>query len=288
MPIPSRQEDLARVPTHPTPGRSFVTRQAVTDLVRAATLGSYGVTGFAARPHRTPARAPRTRPSPASRSASATTLDIELDLTVAYGVPIAEVARQVDSAVRYAIRHALGREVGRVTIHVDGLRFGAGGCAADGHPRPRTTRRSARPRRQRDGRRLMVRRACDGEACSAPSGRRSRTSRRTSTRSTPSTSIPVPDGDTGSNMLATVQAALEEAEACRRPAGRTDRCRHQLRGAHGRARQLGGHHQPDLPRAWPRGSAARAGSTASTSPTRCRRARRPPTARSPSRSRARS
>ena len=39
------------MPTHPKPGRSFVTRQAVTDLVRAATLGSYGVTGFAARPH---------------------------------------------------------------------------------------------------------------------------------------------------------------------------------------------------------------------------------------------
>ena len=38
-------------------------------------------------------------------------LSIELDLTVAYGLPIAEVARQVDSAVRYGIRRALGREV---------------------------------------------------------------------------------------------------------------------------------------------------------------------------------
>ena len=36
-------------------------------------------------------------------------------------MPIAEVARQVDSAVRYAIRRALGREVDRLTIHVDGL-----------------------------------------------------------------------------------------------------------------------------------------------------------------------
>ena len=43
---------------------------------------------------------------------------------MAYGVPIAEVARQVDSAVRYAIRRALDREVVQLAIHVDGLRFG--------------------------------------------------------------------------------------------------------------------------------------------------------------------
>jgi hypothetical protein len=53
-------------------------------------------------------------------------IDINLDLTVAYGVPIAEVARQVDSAVRYAIRRALGREVARLTVHVDGLRYQPG------------------------------------------------------------------------------------------------------------------------------------------------------------------
>ena len=39
-----------RVPTNPTPGRSLVTRRAVVDIVRAATLGSYGVTGFAGGP----------------------------------------------------------------------------------------------------------------------------------------------------------------------------------------------------------------------------------------------
>ncbi len=51
---------------------------------------------------------------------------IDLDLTVAYGLPIAEVARQVDSAVRYSIRNALGRDVTRLTIHVDGLRYQPG------------------------------------------------------------------------------------------------------------------------------------------------------------------
>jgi uncharacterized alkaline shock family protein YloU len=54
-------------------------------------------------------------------------LDIDLDLTVAYGVPVAEVARQVDSAVRYAIDRAIERPVGRLTIHIDGLRLEPGG-----------------------------------------------------------------------------------------------------------------------------------------------------------------
>ena len=54
-------------------------------------------------------------------------LDIELDLTVAYGVPVAEVARQVDSAIRYALHTAIDRDVRRLTIHIDGLRFGPGG-----------------------------------------------------------------------------------------------------------------------------------------------------------------
>jgi hypothetical protein len=42
-------------------------------------------------------------------------------------VPVAEVARQVDSSIRYSIRRALGREVSRISIHVDGLQVPAGG-----------------------------------------------------------------------------------------------------------------------------------------------------------------
>jgi uncharacterized alkaline shock family protein YloU len=114
------------VPTQPTPGRSLVTRRAVVDLVRTATVGSYGVTGFAGSPfERVVGRLGLTQPGIAVHLDDE--LDIELDLLVAFGVPVAEVARQVDSAVRYAISHALDREVGRVTIHVDGLRFGPGG-----------------------------------------------------------------------------------------------------------------------------------------------------------------
>ncbi|TFG66499.1 MAG: Asp23/Gls24 family envelope stress response protein, partial [Thermomicrobiales bacterium] len=96
-----RQGGLARMPTRPNPGRSLVTHQALVDLVRAATLGSYGVTGFAgAIPERLLERVGLAQPGIVVRSGAA--IDIELDLTVAYGVPIAEVARQVDSAVRYA------------------------------------------------------------------------------------------------------------------------------------------------------------------------------------------
>jgi uncharacterized alkaline shock family protein YloU len=121
------EEDVARVPTDPIPGRSLVTRRAVVDLVRTATLGSYGVTGFAGggligRLLERLGAAPR-----GIKLTLARELQVELDLTVAYGLPIAEVARQVDSAVRYTIRRALDREVDRLTIHVDGLRYHPGG-----------------------------------------------------------------------------------------------------------------------------------------------------------------
>jgi uncharacterized alkaline shock family protein YloU len=107
------------------PGRSLVTRRALVDVIRAATLGSYGVTGFAASPfERLLGRLGLRQPGIRVRLDDG--LEIELDLTVAFGVPIAEVARQVNSAVRYALRRALGREVGRLTIHVGGLQLSPG------------------------------------------------------------------------------------------------------------------------------------------------------------------
>ena len=110
------------MPTDPTPGRSLVTRRAVVDIVRTAVLGSYGVTGFAGEGLLGALRvAVGLRPR-AIRVELDDTLSIDLDLTVAHGLPIAEVARQVDSAVRYAIRRALDRDVDRLAIHVDGLR----------------------------------------------------------------------------------------------------------------------------------------------------------------------
>jgi uncharacterized alkaline shock family protein YloU len=100
----------------------MVTRRAVVDLVRTAALGSYGVTGFAdpnlvARLLRWAHVGP-----PGIRVDLAPRLEIDLWLAVAWGLPVAEVARQVDSAVRYAIRRALGREVDSLVIHVNRLR----------------------------------------------------------------------------------------------------------------------------------------------------------------------
>ena len=126
-PRPSRQEDTARVPTQPTAGRTLVTRRAVIDIVRTATLGSYGVTGFAAQPvERLLAWLGLGHPGIGVHLGEA--LDIELELTVAYGVPVAEVARQVDSAIRYAVKRSFGLEVRRLVIHVDGLRVQPGGA----------------------------------------------------------------------------------------------------------------------------------------------------------------
>ncbi len=109
----------------PTPGRSLVARRAVADIVRTATLGSYGVTGFAGGPLRHLAAS-----LGLGQHGLAVRLErgihIELDLTVALGVPVAEVARQVDSAIRYAIRQALDLEVARLVIHIGGLRLQPG------------------------------------------------------------------------------------------------------------------------------------------------------------------
>jgi len=120
------EEDVVRVPTEPIPGRSLVTRRAIVDIVRMATLGSYGVTGFAGG-------GPLSRlldavglPRSGIRVTFGERIEVELDLMIALGLPVAEVARQVDSAVRYAIRRALDREVDRLTIHIDGLRFHPG------------------------------------------------------------------------------------------------------------------------------------------------------------------
>jgi uncharacterized alkaline shock family protein YloU len=123
------------VAIRPTPGRSLVTRHAVVDIVRTATLGSYGVTGFAADPFtRVLGFLGLAQPGLTVRIGDR--LEVELDLDIALGVPVAEVARQVDSAVRYAIRRALGREIERFVIHVGGLRVQPAGSipAVSGAP----------------------------------------------------------------------------------------------------------------------------------------------------------
>jgi uncharacterized alkaline shock family protein YloU len=130
------------VPARATPGRSLVTRRAIVDVVRAATLGSYGVTGFAGGPvARLLARLDLAHPGLTVRFDDG--IALELDLEVALGVPVAEVARQVDSAIRYALQRTLGVEVSRLVIHIGGLRVSP---AADPPGHLATDGETVRPR----------------------------------------------------------------------------------------------------------------------------------------------
>ena len=104
-------------------GRSIVTRRAIVDIVRTAVQGSYGVTGFA-----DPSLGRRILrwiglDRPGIRLTTDGGVRLEVFLKVAFGIPVAEVARQVDSAVRYSLRKATGAEVVSLAIHVDGLRY---------------------------------------------------------------------------------------------------------------------------------------------------------------------
>jgi len=120
-------------PTGAAPGRAVVARRALSEIVRDAALGSYGVTGLAEPTLLARLRARLGLGSRAIRVTLHPTVTTEVWLTVAYGVPVAEVARQVDSAVRYGLERALARAVGPVTVHVQGL---GGRPFAPGVPTP--------------------------------------------------------------------------------------------------------------------------------------------------------
>ena len=162
-PGPRREEDVARVTADPVPGRSLVTRRAIRDLVRSATLS------VVRRLRASPAAARSAGCSSASASPSPglhlevgdeLTVDLHLDRRVRPARSPRSPARST-LAVRYAIAHALGREPDRVSIRIGRLRHEHGDRRRPPSRRPRATR-ALRPRGQRDGRRLMARRSCDG------------------------------------------------------------------------------------------------------------------------------
>ncbi len=91
--------------------------------MRAAASASYGVTGLA--DDGLPARllvGAGIRPA-AVRVRLGDGIRVELRILVAAGVPIAEIARQVDSVVRYSVRQAVDREIEQLTIYVGGMRL---------------------------------------------------------------------------------------------------------------------------------------------------------------------
>ncbi|MGA3057136.1 MAG: Asp23/Gls24 family envelope stress response protein [Candidatus Limnocylindrales bacterium] len=111
------------MPERSVAGKSIVTRRAIVDIVRIAVQGSYGVTGFS-----DPSFGRRLLrwiglDRPGIRLTTDDGVSLDVFITVALGVPVAEVARQVDSAVRYSLRQYVGAEVASLSIHVDGLRY---------------------------------------------------------------------------------------------------------------------------------------------------------------------
>jgi uncharacterized alkaline shock family protein YloU len=115
------------VPEQSIGGRALVTRRAVIDIVRNITLGSYGVAGFAGNWADRVLGWIEQRPGGLRVSVAGGELGIRMRLRVAHGLPIAEVARQVDLAVRHAIRTSLGREVDHLSIRVARLELHPGG-----------------------------------------------------------------------------------------------------------------------------------------------------------------
>lgn len=116
-----RPTPVSDEPDASIPGRAMATRRAIADVVRSAALGSYGVAGFSSHPAERIAallvgRAPGIRVD-----VTADGLAVALDIRVAHGLPVAEVARQVDSAIRFGVRRAFGREIARLRIRVRGL-----------------------------------------------------------------------------------------------------------------------------------------------------------------------
>ena len=109
------------MPDASIPGRALVSRHAVIDIVRRVTLGSYGVAGFDAGIVERVLGVLERRPGGLRVAVDRGALEIHLRLRVAHGLPIAEVARQVDSAIRYDVRRALDRDVDRLTIRVAGF-----------------------------------------------------------------------------------------------------------------------------------------------------------------------
>ena len=102
-------------------GRSLATRRAIRDLVRTAVLSVYGVTGFAGGGPIGRLLERSGLAHPGLRLDLGERLVIDLRLTVAYGLPVAEVARQVETSVRYTLRHAIGREPDVVAIRIGRL-----------------------------------------------------------------------------------------------------------------------------------------------------------------------
>ena len=142
-PVPRSEEDVVRVTADPIPGRSLATRRALRDIVRNATLSVYGVSGFAGGGAIGRLLERLGLAHPGLHVDADRELVVGLNLAVAYGLPVAEVARQVESTVRYAISNALGREPDRISIRIGRLRHEQGIAPSPHEPQPAGEPRSS-------------------------------------------------------------------------------------------------------------------------------------------------
>ena len=237
---------------------------------RNATLGSYGVTGFAGGPvTRLLDRLDLAHPSLQVRLDGG--LDLELDLDVALGT-VPRRRGGPTGQFRDPLRRPTNtRPRGDASSLPPwaGLPRAAGRRAAAGGPGRPDRDPAAGSGRQRDGRRLMRRRACDGAGLLG-AFRAAVANLAVHVDEVNSLNVyPVPDGDTGatcSRRSGRRSTRPRRSRAAVRPIRRGD----QLRGPDGRPRQLGRDLSPDLPRDGRSLGGKRVASTASTLPTRCR------------------
>ena len=246
------------MPERSVTGRSFVTRRAIEEIVRAPSSGATGSSASSTTMALGQAAAGCVGLGESGvRVRTGPQFTVDLRLTVAFGLPVAEVARQVDSVVRYALRRALDREPDRLTIHVGGMRYEPSSVPPAELELTRSITRARGRHRDRDDQRArrrrpaMTRRSCDGAGLLAAFRSAVANLEAHVDEVNALNVFPVPDGDTGSNMVATVRVALEEAEAAAgQPADRIAAAISfgALMGARGNS---GCHHEPDPQRDGP-------------------------------------
>jgi uncharacterized alkaline shock family protein YloU len=122
-----------RQPADPPPAgeANGARRRRIGELARQAAVSSYGVVAV---------RGPRWyhgllsrlgRGVSGVRVSTEPRLRIQLYLALAPGVPVAQVASNVEQAVRYLIRRELGRSVDELAIHVGGRPVATAGGGQD-------------------------------------------------------------------------------------------------------------------------------------------------------------
>jgi uncharacterized alkaline shock family protein YloU len=109
------------MPERSVAGSAIVTRRAIVDIVRTAVQSSYGVIGLSDPSFGRRLLRWLRLDRPGVRLSTEDGLRLDVYITVAGGVPVAEVARQVDSAVRYSIRRNIGVDVAALRVHVGGV-----------------------------------------------------------------------------------------------------------------------------------------------------------------------